>query len=186
MLLGAWHHEVYALLASSFDKHGVTWAKYTGQESDKDKAESVRRFVAGEASVLMMSVRSGAGLDGLQAVCHTVVIGELDWSPKAIEQLIGRAHRDGQAEPCTAYYMVADEGSDPVIADVLGIKDAQATGIVDPDAAGEPILTGASEDHMRKLAAAVLERAGLPVPAPAPREERTAAIARRPQGELAL
>jgi hypothetical protein len=29
-------------------------------------------------------------------------------------------------------------GSDPVIADVLGFKDAQATGIVDPDTAGGP------------------------------------------------
>ena len=80
---------------------------------------------------------------------------------------------------------MADEGSDPVIADVLGIKDAQATGIVDPDAAGEPILAGAAEDHMKRLAAAVLARAGLPVPEPAPREER-APPAPRPQGELAL
>lgn len=186
VLLGAWHHEVYALCSSAFDKHGVTWARYTGEESDAEKRESIRRFVAGEASVLMMSVRSGAGIDGLQAVCHTVVVGELDWSPKVIEQLIGRVYRDGQADPVTAYYLVADEGSDPVIADVLGIKDAQATGIVDPDSAGEPVLTGASEDHVKRLAAAVLARAGLPVPEPAPRGRRPLLAAPRPQGELAL
>lgn len=167
VLLFGWHHEVYALWTAALDKHGVTWARYTGTESDAQKAEGVRRFIAGEASVLVMSLRSGSGLDGLQAVCHTVVIGELDWSPKVHDQGIGRSHRDGQAEPVTAYYMVADEGSDPVIADVLGIKDAQSAGIVDPDAAGEPVLTGASEDHMKKLAAAVLARAGLSVPEPA-------------------
>jgi hypothetical protein len=71
--------------------------------------------------------------------------------------------------------------SDPLIADILEIKDAQATGIVDPDAAGEPILTGASEDHMRRLAADVLARAGLPVPLPAQPHAEPAA-----QAELAL
>jgi len=161
VLLFGWHLDVYALWCSAFDQHGVTWARYTGEESEVEKTESVRRFVAGEVRVLVMSLRAGAGLDGLQDVCHTVVIGELDWSPKIHEQDIGRAYRDGQVEPVTAYYLVADEGSDPVIADVLGIKDAQATGIVDPDAAGEPVLTGAAEEHMRRLAADVLARAGL-------------------------
>jgi SNF2 family DNA or RNA helicase len=186
VLLAGWHHEVYSLWASAFDQHGVTWARYTGEESDAEKAESVRQFVAGEAMVLMMSLRSGAGLDGLQAVCHTAVIGELDWSPKVHEQFIGRVYRDGQAEPCTAYYMVADQGSDPVIADVLGIKDAQATGIVDPNAAAEPILTGASEDHMKRLATAVLERAGMPLPVPPAPSPVAAASASRTQGELPL
>jgi hypothetical protein len=68
---------------------------------------------------------------------------------------------------------------------VLGIKDAQSTGIVDPDAGGEPILTGASVDHMKKLAVAVLERAGLPLPAPAP-PQPSAPPTRRGQRELAL
>lgn len=164
VLLGGWHHECYALWASSFDRHGVTWARYTGEESDAEKSDSVRRFMAGEASVLMMSLRSGAGLDGLQAVCHTVVIGELDWSPKVHEQFIGRANRDGQTEPVTVYYCVADEGSDPAIADVLGIKDAQSTGIVDPNAAAEPVLAGSQTDTIRKLAADVLARAGITQP----------------------
>jgi hypothetical protein len=39
---------------------------------------------------------------------------------------------------------------------------------------------------MKRLAAAVLSRAGLPVPEPAPREERPTSGARRSQGELAL
>ena len=38
-------------------------------------------FIDGDARVLMMSLRSGAGLDGLQEVSHTAVFGELDWSP---------------------------------------------------------------------------------------------------------
>jgi hypothetical protein len=79
-----------------------------------------------------MSLRSGAGLDGLQEVCNTVVFGELDWSPKVMDQLAGRVHRDGQGNNVTAFYLVTDDGSDPIVATILGIKDAQATAITDP------------------------------------------------------
>lgn len=158
VVLYGWHHEVYALWRSALEKHGITFVMYTGEESERQKAESVAAFVEGKASVLIISLRAGAGLDGLQHVCRTVVFGELDWSPKVHEQNIGRVYRDGQKEPCVAYYLVADEGSDPVIADVLGLKEAQSTGIVDPDRTGEPILVGAADDHIRKLAEDVLRR----------------------------
>ena len=89
------------------------------------------------------------------------MFGELDWSPGVHEQCIGRVHRDGQTEPVMAYYCVADEGSDPVIADVLGLKEAQAIGIVEPERAGAPVLVGAAGDHIRKLAEDVLRRSGV-------------------------
>lgn len=158
VVLYGWHHEVYALWRSALEKHGVSFAMYTGEESESAKADSVARFIAGQSSVLIISLRAGAGLDGLQQVCRTVVIGELDWSSQVHQQNIGRVYRDGQKEPCAAYYLVADEGSDPVIADVLGLKEAQATGIVDPERAGVPHLVGAADDHIRKLAEDVLRR----------------------------
>lgn len=162
VVLYGWHHEVYAMWQSAFSREGneITFAMYTGQESETQKAESVRRFVAGEAKVLIMSLRSGAGLDGLQHVCRTVVIGELDWSPQVHHQGVGRVHRDGQGEPVAAYYLVAEEGSDPVIADTLGIKEAQARGIRDPHAGGEAVLVGAAADHIKRLAEDVLRRCG--------------------------
>ena len=160
VLLFLWHHDVYEMVGSLLSKEGheIPYALYTGKQNEKEKRESYERFLAGTAKVLMMSNRSGAGLDGLQAVCHTVVAGELDWSPKVHEQNIGRANRDGQQNPVTAYYLVAEEGSDPVIADVLGIKDAQSRGIVDPYDQDVGILVGASDDHIRKLAEDVLRR----------------------------
>ena len=160
VVLFGWHHEVYGLWRSSLEKHGISYAMYTGEESETEKVKSVATFTAGNADVLIISLRAGAGLDGLQHVCRTVVVGELDWSPKVHEQNGGRVHRDGQKEPVTMYYLVADEGSDPVIADVLGLKEAQSTGIIDPDRAGVPQLVGASDDHIRKLAEDILRRAG--------------------------
>jgi SNF2 family DNA or RNA helicase len=164
VVLYGWHHEVYALWRSALDKHGISFAMYTGSESETQKSDSVQAFIDHKVNVLIISLRAGAGLDGLQHVSRTVVIGELDWSPQVHQQNIGRVYRDGQLEPCVAYYLVAEEGSDPVIADVLGLKDAQATGIIDPDRAGVAHLVGSSESHVRKLAVEVLRRRGIEVP----------------------
>lgn len=162
VVLFGWHHECYAQWRDAFDRTGaeIPYVMFTGQESDAQKDAAREAFIKGTARVLIISLRAGAGLDGLQHVCRTVVFGELDWSPGVHAQDIGRVHRDGQTEPVMAYYLVAEEGSDPVIADVLGIKEAQAQGIVDPDKTGTPELTGASDDHIRKLAEDVLRRRG--------------------------
>jgi SNF2 family DNA or RNA helicase len=161
VVLFGWHHEVYRLWSSSFERAvpPIPYAMYTGKESDAQKEAARDRFCKGEAKVLIISLRAGAGLDGLQFACRTVVHGELDWSPGVHQQDDGRVHRDGQTEPVMSYYLVAEEGSDPVIADVLGIKEAQAAGIRDPDQAGTAeIAAGASTDHIRRLAEDVLRR----------------------------
>ena len=51
--------------------------------------------------------------------------------------------RDGQEASVTVTYLIAETGSDPVIAGVLGLKDATTTGVMDPDSLKE--LTG--DDH---------------------------------------
>jgi hypothetical protein len=73
-----------------------------------------------------MSLRSGAGLDGLQKRCSTMVFGELDWSPGVHHQCIGRLDREGQEQPVTAMFLVCDDGSDPPMMEVLGLKAAAA------------------------------------------------------------
>jgi hypothetical protein len=51
---------------------------FTGRESQAEKHEAKRAFCSGESKVLIMSLRAGAGLDGLQRVASIVVFGELD------------------------------------------------------------------------------------------------------------
>lgn len=79
-----------------------------------------------------MSVRSGAGVDGLQARCAMGIFGELDWSPGIHQQCIWRLDREGQKNPVTAFFLVTDDGSDPPMKDVLGIKASESQHIVDP------------------------------------------------------
>jgi SNF2 family DNA or RNA helicase len=155
VVLYGWHREVYSIWLERL--RDLKPALYTGSESPTQKQQSFDRFAAGDTPVLIMSLRAGAGLDGLQAHARTIVFGELDWSPGVHEQCCGRVHRDGQADPVVAYYLITASGSDPIVADVLGVKAAQAAGIRDPDA---PLVEKlqADGDHIRRLAAAYLSR----------------------------
>jgi SNF2 family DNA or RNA helicase len=130
VVLAGWHRDVYEIWMAELSEYRPVM--YTGSESPKAKEEAKRAFVAGETNLFIISLRSGIGLDGLQHRCRTIVCGELDWSPKVHEQLIGRVDRDGQPEPVTAYFLISDFGSDPVIIDLLGLKASQAHGIIDP------------------------------------------------------
>lgn len=156
VVLYGWHHAVYDVWGKILSK-SCKPVLYTGEQSEKQKDKARGAFVEGEANVLIMSLRAGAGLDGLQKVSATVVFGELDWSPGVHTQCTGRVFRDGQGRPVVAYYLVADEGSDPVIADVLGIKNQQITGVCNPTA---PLLEKieADPERIRKLALAYTNR----------------------------
>jgi SNF2 family DNA or RNA helicase len=164
VLLAGWHHEVYGIWREKLKDLKPVF--FTGDESPTEKQKSKDAFTKGDSQVLVMSLRAGAGIDGLQGVCSTVVIGEPDWSPAVHEQFIGRVFRDGQPNPVFAYFPLADSGSDPVIADILGIKRAQLEGIRDPKA---DLIdrTQSDPDRIKKLARAYLEQCGESVPSPA-------------------
>lgn len=159
VVLYAWHREVYSILSDRLRDCRPVF--YTGTESAARKDESVRSFVEGDSKVLVMSLRAGAGLDGLQGHCRNVVFGELDWSPGVHEQAIGRVHRDGQAEPVVAYFLVSDAGTDPVMMDVLGLKREQVEGLRNPNA---ELVESIATDAVKRLAESYLKQRGLSVP----------------------
>lgn len=153
VVLFGWHRAVYEIWKDKLKD--LSPALYTGTESAQQKADAAQRFQEGAARVLIMSLRSGAGLDGLQASCRTVVFGELDWSPGVHAQCVGRVHRDGQSEPVVAYYLIADHGADPTIADVLQLKRAQQDPVVDPD---RQAIDQIDPERVKRLAEAVLAK----------------------------
>jgi SNF2 family DNA or RNA helicase len=158
VVLYGWHREVYSIWLDRL--RDFKPALYTGSESTPQKDEAKRRFLAGETDLLIVSLRSGAGVDGLQRVCRTVVFGELDWSPGVHEQCIGRVHRDGQADPVTVYYLLAEDGADPIMAEVLGVKRQQIEGIRRAPSNEVELMERLQTDggHLRRLAEAYLQK----------------------------
>jgi hypothetical protein len=87
LVLWGWHRTVYDIWMERLAEFRP--ALYTGSESPRQKNDAEDAFKQGDSRVLVMSLRSGAGLDGLQEVCNVGVFGELDWSPEQHRQCIG-------------------------------------------------------------------------------------------------
>ncbi|QGZ17185.1 DNA helicase [Arthrobacter phage DrYang] len=139
VLLFGWHRAVYDIwldLLAEFNP-----VLYTGSESATQKDAAAKAFIEGDARVLLMSLRSGSGVDGLQEASKVCVFGELDWSPQVHLQGIGRLDRDPAdpnvdleaVEPTVAYYLTTEDGSDPVLMETLGIKRNQSEPMLNPD-----------------------------------------------------
>jgi len=154
VVLWGWHREVYEIW--NRELADLKPAMYTGSETASQKEAAKARFLDGETDLLIMSLRSGAGVDGLQFRCATGIFGELDWSPGIHQQCIWRLDREGQTNPVTAFFLVTDDGSDPPMMDVLGIKASEAQHIVDPYLGVEVKENDTS--HLRKLVERYLDR----------------------------
>lgn len=163
IVMYGWHRKVYEIWLEHLAEFNP--ALYTGSESPAQKEHSKQLFMAmpdqldaeglkKECRVLMMSLRSGSGLDDLQLVSHVCVFGELDWSPGIHKQCIGRQRRGGQEhDPVLAYFLVSQHGSDPVISDVLNEKLMQSEPIENPDVESfQPHDVEAISGRVRKLA----------------------------------
>ena len=170
VVLFGWHHEVYDIWAEQLKEYKPVF--YTGRESPSQKKTSKEAFIKGDSRVMVISLRAGAGLDGIQDVCRTGVIGELDWSPGVHIQNTGRIDRDPSSGdldslgPCFMYYMLSNEGSDPVIADVLGIKTTQLEGVIKNEDEDSLTELQVDPDHVKKLAQRYLKSQGLLVEDP--------------------
>lgn len=150
----AWHRAVYSILLERLEEFDPVL--YTGSESAAGKRRAKDAFVEGDSRVLLISLRSGAGLNGLQLASHIVVFAELDWSPAQQDQCVGRLARPGQTRQVLAYYLVAEAGCDPAMAELLNTKRMQSEPIRDPDA--ELFETAPdTSDRMKRLAESVLE-----------------------------
>lgn len=163
VVLYGWHHAVYDVWADLLKEHNPVF--FTGRETPKEKAEAFRAFTECDTDLFIISLRAGAGLDGLQyRGCTNVVFGELDWSPAVHEQAIGRVRRDGNNKPVTAWFLVSEEGSDPQMAEQLGVKRGQLEGIRNPD--GDVVAGQTDPDAIKRLAKAFLQRSGHALPQP--------------------
>jgi hypothetical protein len=158
VVLFGWHKAVYDVWRERLAQFQPAF--YTGDETAKQKDAAVQAFIGGETKLLILSLRSGTGIDGLQRVCRTCVFGELDWSPGVHEQDVGRIDRPGQRRRVVSYYLISESGSDPVVADVLGIKRAQIEGVRNPNRSDVIERLDRSGEHIKRLAERYLQKIG--------------------------
>lgn len=157
VVLFGWHRDVYDIwLKELFSYNPVM---YTGTETPKEKEESIKEFIEGNSKVFIMSLRSGAGINGLQLTSSYAVFGELDWSPAIMEQCIGRLWRDGQEHQVNAIFITIDDGADPFMKEVIGEKIDQQSKIMSAEAS--VISDTVKDEHLKSMAREFLKSKGM-------------------------
>ena len=154
-LIFAWHHDVHDRLMEVLGPKGVV--KVTGKETVKQKEAALEKFMSGDASGMLLSLRSAAGLDGLQMRATCCIFAELDWAPAVHSQAEARIQRMGvnkALEEVMSYYCVTDTGMDEVIQEALGLKTQQFVMMMDDEIETEDeraLARQAAEGRIKKL-----------------------------------
>lgn len=125
-LLFAYHHDVIDIYMRLLNHHNPKCI--SGRETREEKAEAVKDFMEGRTDLLIVNLRTTAGLNLQRAKC--VVFGELDWSPAVHRQAEDRIHRIGQKDSVLSYYLIAPTEADQKIMSILGLKENQFIGLM--------------------------------------------------------
>ncbi|MDR3619780.1 MAG: DEAD/DEAH box helicase [Paludisphaera borealis] len=121
------HWAVSDLLAEDNLRAGF----FTGAENPKRRTQNIVEFHDDPTfRILFASDAGGVGLN-LQRAANSVVNLELPWNPAVLEQRIGRIYRIGQNLPIDVYNLIAEQGIESRIADLVGSKQAFFKGLFD-------------------------------------------------------
>jgi superfamily II DNA or RNA helicase len=153
VVLVAHHREVHRRLGEELAD--FLPLQYTGKQTTAQKDVIKEAFIQGESPILQFALRTGSGLDGLQAASYTMVFAELDWTPGQHEQAIGRLRRFGQKREVEAYFMVTDWGFDPIMMERLNIRSAESHVIAATKDESMPVAFDGSS-AIRDMAKAIL------------------------------
>ena len=124
----------------------------SGRQSVTVKDLSQKAFMDGDTDLIIVSLRSGLGLNLQRARC--VVFGELDWSPAALSQCEDRCHRLGQKDSVLCYYLTCGAGTDQHMLETLGLKTSQFVNIMGdrPETEKDKMLAQVdTKKHMNKV-----------------------------------
>lgn len=121
------HWAVGDILAEADARAGY----FTGAESSKRRTQNVVEFHDDPAFRLLFATDAGGVGLNLQRAANSVINLELPWNPAVLEQRIGRIYRLGQESPIDVYNLVAEQGIESRIADLVGSKQAFFKGLFD-------------------------------------------------------
>jgi SWI/SNF-related matrix-associated actin-dependent regulator 1 of chromatin subfamily A len=105
LIVFADHLEVQAQFASGLREHAPLLIKGTMGSTDRQAAIGAFQRDP-KRRVIICSLKAGSTAVTLHAA-STMLFAELDWSPAILDQAESRAHRLGQKNPVTSFYLLA-------------------------------------------------------------------------------
>jgi SNF2 family DNA or RNA helicase len=125
------HIDVMDAAEQTFARQGVRFSSIRGDQTPTARQANIDAFVndPGVAVAVCSLTAAGVGLN-LQ-VASNIVLAELSWTNAEQTQAIDRSHRIGQAEPVTAWRIIAAQTIDTRIAELIDSKAGLAAQALD-------------------------------------------------------
>ena len=145
------HVDVMDQAEQTFADRGIRYASIRGDQTPRQREKNITAFTNDpEVSIAVCSLlAAGVGLN-LQ-VASNLVLAELSWTDAEQTQAIDRIHRIGQAEPVTAWRIIAAQTIDSKIAELIDAKSGLAARAL--DGAGEADAASSTDVQLEALVA---------------------------------
>jgi hypothetical protein len=130
LVLFAHHRDVQGEIADAFPG----CARLHGDDSAEQRQANVDRFQEDDDCRLIVCSLSVGGVGVTLTAASIVAFLELGWSPGVHDQAEDRLHRIGQKDAVNAYYLLAHDTIDEIIAELIESKRAVVDASTDGDA----------------------------------------------------
>jgi len=125
------HVSVMDAAEQSFARQGVRFSSIRGDQTPTVRQANVDAFVNDPDVAVAVCSLTAAGVGLNLQVASNIVLAELSWTAAEQTQAIDRSHRIGQAEPVTAWRIIAAQTIDARIAGLIDGKAGLAARALD-------------------------------------------------------
>jgi len=125
------HVDVMDAAEEIFARQGVRFSSIRGGQTPTARQANVDAFVNNPDVTVAVCSLTAAGVGLNLQVASNIVLAELSWTDAEQTQAIDRSHRIGQAEPVTAWRIIAAQTIDARIAGLIDSKAGLAARALD-------------------------------------------------------
>ena len=125
------HIDVMDAAEETFARQGVRFSSIRGGQTPRARQANIDAFVNDPDVTVAVCSLTAAGVGLNLQVASNIVLAELSWTDAEQTQAIDRSHRIGQAEPVTAWRIIAAQTIDARIAALIDGKAGLAARALD-------------------------------------------------------
>ena len=125
------HIDVMDAAEDVFARQGIRFSSIRGDQTAKTRQANIDAFVNDPDVAVAVCSLTAAGVGLNLQVASNIVLAELSWTDAEQTQAIDRSHRIGQAEPVTAWRVIAAQTIDVRVAELIGSKAGLAARALD-------------------------------------------------------
>ncbi|WP_454857795.1 DEAD/DEAH box helicase [Promicromonospora soli] len=143
------HVDVMDQAEQTFADRGIGYASIRGDQTPKAREKNIAAFTGDPDVAIAVCSLTAAGVGLNLQVASNLVLAELSWTYAEQTQAIDRIHRIGQAEPVTAWRIIAAQTIDSTIAQLIDSKSGLAARAL--DGAGDEDAASSTDVQLEAL-----------------------------------